>query len=110
MVPTILAETISYTKRVAAVALLDMRKAFELVRHYILATQADLFGFNPSALAYLLSIYRAPRCITVGKVATTFATVECSIVAEYDVCWAECFVFRFNDGEFFAIGFVCSGL
>ena len=66
---------------VSAGGLLDVHQAFDLVRHSILQREAGKHGFDEDVVLYLISIYRGPRSMLFGQVATKVVRAKKSIVA-----------------------------
>ena len=75
------AEFANYMGVVLASGLLDMHKAFDLVKHSILQKEAGKHGFDEDVVLYYMSIYRGPRSLLFGQVATKVVRAKKSIVA-----------------------------
>ena len=74
------AEYAKVTKCESAAALLDLVKAFGHVRHDALRWLAEKYGFSSLLLRFLISLYKMPRMIRVGKVYTQSVSATRSIV------------------------------
>jgi len=74
------AEYARATGKDAAVALYDLVKAFEFIRHRWLKEQAIKHGFNLLVLRFLLGLYSMPRRIRVGKIFNSLFRVFRTVV------------------------------
>ena len=74
------AEYARATGKTATAGFADIVKAFENIRHHRLVLNAGRFGFNPTLMRTLVSLYSMPRCIFEGKVATDVVTASRSVV------------------------------
>ena len=75
-----LAEYSRWSGLASAVALLDLVKAFENVRHGWLHVCALRFGFPLVLLRFLIEMFRSPRRIFIGRVATAQVSATISIL------------------------------
>ena len=80
-IQSVLAEYASAKGHTYSALLHDLEKAYENVKHSLLIQEAKRFGFPLRVLQLALMLYRVPRRVVLGGVATALVATEQTIVA-----------------------------